>query len=123
MIEANKNCRHTKTIFHTRGFKKSHKTITSFHLNSTNFNDSFKDNFKKKLKEKVKSTLVVLILSFASFMFFSSSFHLGAFSSCFLMASFSSLSVAPLVCNAASKLNHWDSSQKWCLLSIIYQNS
>ena len=70
MIEADKNCRHTKTIFHTRGFKKSRKTITSFHLNSTNFNDSFKDNFKKKLKEKVKSTLVVLTYHLRHLCFF-----------------------------------------------------
>ena len=112
MIEADINCRHTKTTLHTPGFKKSRKTITSFHVNSTNFNDNFKDNFEKKLKEKVKSTLPILILSFASFMFFSSSFRLGALSSCFLMASFSSLSIIPLVCNAASKLNHWDSLQK-----------
>ena len=36
---------------------------------------------------------------------FSSSLHLGALSSCFLITSFTSLSIAPLVCNAASKLN------------------
>ena len=36
---------------------------------------------------------------------FSSSLHLGALSSCFLMTSFTSLSITPLVCNAASKLN------------------
>ena len=38
-------------------------------------------------------------------------FRLGAFSSSFLMTSFTSFSVTSLVCNAASKLNHWDSSQ------------
>ena len=37
------------------------------HLNSTNFNNNFKDNF---MWEKVKSTMVVIILSFAWFMFF-----------------------------------------------------
>ena len=36
---------------------------------------------------------------------FSSSLHLGALSSCFLMTSSTSLSITPLVCNAASKLN------------------
>ena len=43
---------------------------------------------------------------------FSPPFHLGAFLSSFLMTSFTSLSVTPLVWNAGSKLNHWDSSQK-----------
>ena len=33
-------------------------------------------------------------------------------SSSFLMSSFTSPSVTSLVCNTASKLNHWDSSQK-----------
>ena len=41
--------------------------ITYSHLNSSNFNDNFKDNF---MQEKVKSILVVLILSFAPFLFF-----------------------------------------------------
>ena len=36
---------------------------------------------------------------------FLSSLHLGVLSSCFLMTSFTSLSVTPLVCNAAFKLN------------------
>ena len=57
--------------------------------------------------------MVVLILSFVSFAFYSPPIHLGAFSSCFLITSFISLSVTLLVCNAAFKLNHWDSSQKW----------
>ena len=67
--------------------------ITFSHLNSSNFNDNFKDNF---MQEKVKSILVVLILSFALFLFFGSLRKL----------------VTPLVCNAVSKLNYWD-SQKW----------
>ena len=37
--------------------------ITFSHLNSSDFNDNF-------MQEKVKSILVVLILSFASFLFF-----------------------------------------------------
>ena len=57
--------------------------------------------------------MVVLILSFVSFAFYSPPIHLGAFSSCFLITSFTSLSVTLLVCNAAFKLNHWDSLQKW----------
>ena len=43
------------------------KNITFFDLNYTNFNDIFKDNF---MQGKVNSALVVLILSFASFVFF-----------------------------------------------------
>ena len=43
---------------------------------------------------------------------FSPTICLGEFLSSFLMTSFTSLSVAPLVFDAASKLNHWDSSQK-----------
>ena len=43
---------------------------------------------------------------------FSPPLRLGEFSSCFLMTSFTLRSATPLVCNAASKLNHWDSSQK-----------
>ena len=58
---------HTKTTLHARSINKSRKIITFSHLNSINFNDNFKDNF---MHEKVKSTLVVLILSFASFVFF-----------------------------------------------------
>ena len=38
---------------------------------------------------------------------FSPSFRLEAFSSCFLMTSFPSLSVTPLVCNTASNLDYW----------------
>ena len=41
--------------------------ITFSHLNSSDFTDHFKDNF---MQEEVKSILVVLILSFASFLFF-----------------------------------------------------
>ena len=40
---------------------------------------------------------------------FSPLFCLGAFSSCFLMTSFTLLSVTPLVCKAASRLKDWDS--------------
>ena len=36
---------------------------------------------------------------------FSSSSRLGALSSCFLLTSFTSLSITPLACNASSKLN------------------
>ena len=43
---------------------------------------------------------------------FSPPLRLEALSSCFLMTSFTLLSVTPLVYNAASKLNHWDNSQK-----------
>ena len=44
--------------------------------------------------------------------FFSPPIRLRAFSSSFLMTSFTLLLVTQLVCNAASELNHWDSSQK-----------
>ena len=105
MTETGIECGHTKTTLYARGVNKSCKMITYSHLNSSNFNDNFKDNF---MQEKVKSILVVLILSNASFLF-SSSLRLGAFSNCFLMTFFTSLLVTPLVCNAASKLNYWDS--------------
>ena len=54
---------HTKTTLYARGVNKSYKMITFSHLNSSNFSDNF-------MWEKVKSILVVLILSFASFLFF-----------------------------------------------------
>ena len=52
----------TKTTLYARGVNKSCNMITFSHLNSSNFN-----NF---MQEKVKSVLVVLILLFASFLFF-----------------------------------------------------
>ena len=58
-------------------------------------------NRKKWLQQfnyKFLSTLVVLTLSFASFAFFSPAIRLPAFSSSFLITSFTSLSVTPLVC-------------------------
>ena len=67
MTETDIECGHTKTTLHARGVNKSCKMITFSHLNSSNFNDNFKDNF---MQEKVKSILVVLILSFAPFLFF-----------------------------------------------------
>ena len=67
MKETDIECGHTKTTLHARGVNKSRKIIAFSHLNSTNFNDNFKDNF---MREKVKSTLIVLILSFVSFVFF-----------------------------------------------------
>ena len=67
MTETDIECGHTKLTLHACGINKSHKIIAFSHLNSTNFNNDFKDNF---MREKVKSTLVVLILSFASFVFF-----------------------------------------------------
>ena len=54
---------HTKTALYARDVNKDCK-ITFCHLNSSDFNDNFKVNF---MLEIVKSTLVVLILSFASF--------------------------------------------------------
>ena len=68
MTENDIECGHTKTTLYAHGVKKSCKMITFSHLNSSNFNDNFKDDF---MQEKVKSILVVLIiLSFASFLFF-----------------------------------------------------
>ena len=105
MTETGIECGHTKTTLYARGVNKSCKMITYSHLNSRNFNDNFKDNF---MQEKVKSIgrinpiiCVILVVS--------SSLRLGAFSNCFFMTSFTSLLVTPLVCNAASKLNYWDS--------------
>ena len=70
MTETDIECGHTKTTLHARGVNKSRKIFTFSHLNSTNFNDNFKDNFAQ---ENFKSTLVVSILSFSLFVFFSSS--------------------------------------------------
>ena len=67
MTETDIECGHTKTALYAHGVNKSCKMIAFSHLNSSNFNDNFKDNF---MQEKVKSILVVLILSFASFLFF-----------------------------------------------------
>ena len=63
MTETNIECGRTKTTLHARGVHNSCKIIAFSHLNSTNYNDNF-------MREKVKSTLIVLILSFASFVFF-----------------------------------------------------
>ena len=67
MAENDIECGHTKTTLHVRGVNRSCEMITFSHLNSSNINDNLKDN---SLLEKVKSILVVLILSFASFLFF-----------------------------------------------------
>ena len=67
ITETDIECGHTKTALYARGINKVCKKITFSHLNSRDFNDNFKDNFKQ---EEVKSILVVLILSFASFLFF-----------------------------------------------------
>ena len=67
MTEIDIACGHNKITLHARGVGKSRKITTFSHLNSSNFNDNFKDNF---MWEQVKSTMVILILSFASFMFF-----------------------------------------------------
>ena len=103
MTKTDVECGHTKTTLYPCGVNKSCKMITYFHLNSSNFNDNFKDNF---MQEKVKSIgrinpiiCVILVVS--------SSLRLGALSNFFLMTSLTSLLVAPLDCNAASKLNYW----------------
>ena len=105
MTETGIECGQTKTTLYAHGVNKSCKMITYSHLISSNFNDNFKDNF---MQEKVKSIgrinpiiCVILVVS--------SSLRLGAFSDCFLMTSLTSLLVTPLDCNAASKLNYWDS--------------
>ena len=61
--EINIECGHTKTTLYVRGVNKSCKMIAFSHLNSNNFKDNI-------MQEKVKSILVVLILSFAPFLFF-----------------------------------------------------
>ena len=63
MTETDIKCGHTKTTLYARGVNKSCKMITFSQLNSSNFDDNF-------MYEKVKSILVVLILSFAPFLFF-----------------------------------------------------
>ena len=67
MAETDIECGHTKTTLHACDVNKSRRMITFSHLNSSNFNDNFKDNL---MLEKVKSILVVLILSFGSFLFY-----------------------------------------------------
>ena len=67
MTETDIECGHTKTALCGRGVNEGCKMITFSHLNSGNFSDNFKNNF---MQEEVKSILVVLILSFASFLFF-----------------------------------------------------
>ena len=63
MTETDTECGHTKTTLYARGVNKTCKMITFSHLNSSNFNDNF-------MQEKVRLILVVLILSFAPFLFF-----------------------------------------------------
>ena len=67
VTETDIECGYTKTALHARDINQSRKIITFSRLNSSNFDDNFKDNF---MREEVKSTLVVLILLFASFVFF-----------------------------------------------------
>ena len=67
MTETDIECGNTKTTLHDRGDNKISKIIVFSCLNSTNFNNNFKDNFTR---ENVMLTLVVLILSFASFVLF-----------------------------------------------------
>ena len=67
MTETDIECGHTKTALYARGVYKGCKMITFSHLNSIDFNDNFKYNF---MQEEVTSILAVLILSFASFLFF-----------------------------------------------------
>ena len=66
MTETDIECGHTKTALYARGVNKGCKLIIFSHLNSSDFDDHFKDNF---MQEEVKSILVVLILSFAPFLF------------------------------------------------------
>ena len=66
MTEIDMECGNTKKTLYVSGVNKSCNMITFSHLKSSNFSDNFKENFKQ---EKVKSILVVLMLSFASFLF------------------------------------------------------
>ena len=99
MTETDIECGHTKTTLYARGVNKSCKMITFSHLNSSSFNDNFKNNF---MQDKVELILVVLIVSFASFLFFRHLYIWELSQS----ASFTPLLVAPLICNADSKLNY-----------------
>ena len=90
-----------KQLFMLVALTKSCKMIAFSHLNSSNFNDNFKDNFMLEKLGRINPIICVILD-------FSSSLRLGAFSNCFMMTSFTSLLVTPLVSNAASKLNHWD---------------
>ena len=93
---------YTKITPHARGVNKKCKMIITFsHLNSSNFKDNFKDNFMLEKLGRINPIICVIVD-------FSSSLRSGAFSNCFMMTSFTSLLVTPLVSNAASKLNHWD---------------
>ena len=87
MTGANIDCGHTKTTLHTCGVNRSRKIVTFSHLNSTQVSIGCID------------PIICVIWVF------SSSLRLVALPSCFLMISFVTLSIAPLVCNAASKLN------------------
>ena len=103
MTETDIECGHTKKALYARGVNKGCKMITFSHLNSSNFNDNFKENFMQEEVVGRINLIICVILVFSSFL------CLGAFSNCFLMTSFTLLLVTPLVCNAASKLNCWDS--------------
>ena len=87
MTETDIECGHTKTTLNTRGVNRSRKIVTFSHLNSTEVNTGC-----------INPIICVICV-------FSSSLRLVALPSCFLMSSFTTLSITPLVCNAASKLN------------------
>ena len=100
MTEFDIECGPTKTTLNARGINKSCKMIIFWHLKSSNFNDNFKANFMQEVNIGRINPIICVILVYLS------SLHFGAFSNCFLMVSFTSLLVTPLVCNRASKLNY-----------------
>ena len=98
MTEADIECGHAKTTLHARGVNRSRKIITFSQLNSTDVNDNFMRK-KSYINVGCINPIICVICVFPS------SSRLGTLSGCFLMTSFTSLSIASLVCNAASKLN------------------
>ena len=71
MTETDIECGHTKTTLHAHGVNRSRKIITFSYLNSAKVDENYAG--------RVKSILVVLILQFASFVFFH---HLYAWERC-----------------------------------------
>ena len=96
MTENNIEYGHTKTTLHAHGVNKSRKIITFSYLNSTNVNENYLPEIVNIGRINPINCVIWV---------FTSSLRLGVFSSCYLMNSSTSLSITPLVCNAASKLN------------------
>ena len=98
MAETDIVCGHTETTLHARGVNRSRKNITFSHLSSTNVIDNFmREKFYINIGRINPIICVICVCPL--------SLRLGALSGCFLMSSFTSLLITPLVCNASSKLD------------------